>query len=337
MTVEAQLVPLEGWTPGEWDDAIAPFESTGFSHGSGWLDFLQTTGKGTILRFRLDQQGSTLGFFPATLTRKGPFRILGSPLSGSLTEDLGPTGPPGFPVEQFLSALDRFCASHRIHQVELGSPLFEPDVMRRFGYEVRQWRTLEVPLAPSRTRLWQTISSNARNRVRKAERSGLMVRLAGGPDFASRHYALVRQVFRRQRLRPPISEEDVEALCARMAPRDQVFTLEIVHPEREEVLASGLFPHDRGTVYSLSTASSDRGREFCANELLHWSLMELAGSRGVARYRMGDNHRSPVAGKGFKDKFGGSPVPVFRYLRHYSRLARHSRRVFVALRRMGRL
>jgi hypothetical protein len=89
-------------------------------------------------------------------------------------------------------------------------------------------------------------------------------------------------------------------------------------------------------VYSLSTASSDRGRGLCANDLLHWSLMELAGARGLVRYRMGDNYRRPVSGSGFKEKFGGRPVPVFRYLRHYSQLARYSRRAFVSFRRLGR-
>ena len=125
-----ELRELSSWTRARWDAAIAAGELTRFFHGSGWLEFLEATGRGRVLRFGFEERGITRGYFAATLVRKGPFRILGSPLSGSLTEYLGPTGPREFPVEDFLSALDRLCRALRIHQVELGSPILPPALNR---------------------------------------------------------------------------------------------------------------------------------------------------------------------------------------------------------------
>jgi len=281
----------------------------------------------------LERGGTLRGYFAAVLVRKGPFRILGSPLSGTMSEYLGPIGHGEFPVEGFLEALERFCRDRRIHQLELGSAILPPELMRRHGYEVIEWSTLEVGLRAHGS-LWETVSGKARNRIRRAQTSRLVARDTADPEFARNHFVLVEDVFRRQGLRPPFSQGDFEVLCNQLRPRDEVFTVEVRHPDHPLPVASGIFPHDRGTVYSLSAGSSQLGREWCANDLMHWTVMELAASRGLSRYRMGDNYRAPRTGGRFKDKFGGHSEPVFRFVRHYSTLARYARRAFVALRRL---
>jgi hypothetical protein len=329
-----RLEELTDWTPAQWDTAIAPFALTMFYHGSGWLGFLEETGRGRVLRFRVERGGQTLGYFAAQLIRKGPFRILGSPLSGSMSEYLGPIGNRDFPVEEFLEALDRLCRARGIHQLELGSPALEPAMMRKHNYEVMEWRTLQAGLDPVSEIMWDALSGKARNRIRRARGFGLVTRDSAEPDFVARHYELVLEVFRRQGIRPRFSQADYQTLCGRLKPREEVFTIEVRHPDGPQPVASGIFPHDRETVYSLSTASSDQGRAWCANDLMHWTAMVLAGTRGLSRYRMGDNYRSPASGSRFKDKFAGQSEPVYRFIRHYSSLARHSRRMLVALQRL---
>ena len=49
---------------------------------------------------------------------------------------------------------------------------------------------------------------------------------------------------------------------------------------------------------------------------------------------MGDNYRIAQESSRFKDKFGGRPVPVRRFVRHSSALARYSSELFVAWKRL---
>jgi lipid II:glycine glycyltransferase (peptidoglycan interpeptide bridge formation enzyme) len=205
--------------------------------------------------------------------------------------------------------------------------------MKNHGFQQNEWNTLEVGLLESTESLWASLSSKARNRIRKAEGFGLVVRSSPSPGFLERHFPLVQGVFRRHRRAPPLARADLQTICS-LEPAGKVFLIEVLHPEKGEPVASGVFPHDSEVVYSLSTASSEQGRALCANDLLHWGLIRLAGAAGLTRYRMGDNYRVAQDSSRFKDKFGGSPVTVRRFVRHSSPLARYSSELFGAWKRL---
>lgn len=329
-----QFEPVDDWSHEQWNEAIAPFDSSLVYHRSEWLAFLQATGRGRLLRFRMVDGGRTVGYFPALLVRKGPFRILGSPVSASMSEHMGPVANSDMPVEPFLVALDTLCRSLRVAQAELGSPLLRPEDMRAHGYEVNEWNTLQVALSPDVNAMFAALNGKARNRIRKAQKLGLLVEDVSAAAFPAEHFEAVCEVFARQGLAPPFPRSDYDALFKHLKPADLVFTIQVRHPDTREVLASGLFPHDARRAYSLSTATSMRGRECYASDLLHWSLISLAGTRGLQYYRMGDNYRPPTSGGRFKDKFSGEAEPVHRYVRHYSALARHARNAYVAWQRL---
>jgi len=331
---DPRLEALDDWTSERWDNAIASFGNTRFYHGSAWLGAMEKVGRGRILRFRLVQDGRVTAYFPALLVRRGPFRILGSPLSGTMTESLGPVGDSSLQIPAFLSALNHCCRARGIHYLELGSPLFDPELMQQYGYQLNEWNTLEVNLSESAERMWSDLSGKARNRIRKAERLGLITRVSTDPAFLDRHFLLVRQVFGRHRRSSPFARADLQTVCDSLGPVGQVFLIEVHRPEVPEPVASGIFPHDSGMVYSLSTASSEEGRVLCANDLMHWDLMRRAGQLGLSRYRMGDNYRIAKQSSRFKDKFGGSPVTVRRFVRHSSPLARYSSELFGAWKRL---
>jgi lipid II:glycine glycyltransferase (peptidoglycan interpeptide bridge formation enzyme) len=104
-----------------------------------------------------------------------------------------------------------------------------------------------------------------------------------------------------------------------------VYALQVLHKPSREVIATGIFPHDDRHVYSISTASRLHARSLYPNELLYWTAMDLAGRSGMQELSIGDNYRTPASGGKFKDKFNGDYVPVYRYLRNYSSLAKYAR------------
>ncbi|HVR70287.1 MAG TPA: GNAT family N-acetyltransferase [Vicinamibacteria bacterium] len=311
-----------------WDRALAPWEAATFYHHSAWLRFLRDSTGGEVLRFRIDDGGVLRGWFSALQVRKGPFRILGSPLAGTLTEHMGPVAGPDLDVPAFLAALDRLCAAHRIHQLELGSPLLDPADLAAHGYAVASWPTLEIPLSPDPDALWSALRGKGRNRIRRGQRNGLGVEHSADPAFVDLHHAQLREVYEPQGLAPPHSIEALRSLFRNLEPAGLLYALQVRHAESGEIVATGLFPHDGRRAYSVSTASWRRARRLYPNELLYWTAMKRAGEAGLQTFRIGDHYRAPESGGRFKDKFNGHQATVHRFTRHRSALARWARPLY---------
>jgi hypothetical protein len=324
-----ELALIEDENAASWDDGISSHGAAYFYHGSGWIRFLQETQKALPLRFRIVEQGKAVGYLAGLLVRKGPLTILGSPLSGWFTEYMGPIPDSGFDISAFLPAVDRWCRRHGVHQIEMGSPLLAEEAMRQAGYDVLAWKTFRVRLSADETRMWSALEGKARNRIRKALSYGLRVEDCGDSAFAGEHFDMLLDVYAKQNRLPPQSADYFRSLLRNLAPYGQLFCLRVKQGER--TVASGFFPHDRRRVYSLSTASRREDQHLCPNDLLHWTVMTLAGRMDLEEYRLGDNYRIPEHGGHFKDKFNGEATPVLRFVKNYSLLAKYGRGAYKRL------
>lgn len=318
-----QLTYLEEIDDRAWDAAVAPYPTAYFYHRSGWIRFLEETQSASPVRFRIEDGDGSAGFFAGLLVKKGPLTILGSPLSGWLTEYMGPVATPEFDFPRFLVTVDEWCRRRRVHQIEIGSPLLDEDVMRSAGYDVLEWSTFRIPLATDEARMWDSLGGKARNRIRKGLSNGLTVEDSNDPGFADEHFDMLLDVYAKQNRVPPFSAEYFRALRRHLKPDGLLYCLRVKQGGR--TVASGFFPHDERRVYSLSTSSRREDQPLCPNELLHWKLMTLAGGAGIEEYSLGDNYRVPDQGGRFKDKFHGTPMTVRRYVKSYSLLAKYGR------------
>src|SRR5713226_1890683 len=87
MATELQLVELDGSEAQRWDALIAKYPGWSLFHQRAWLDYLASS-RGVALR-------------------RGPFRILGSPLRGWSSNFMGPVMNGAVDPAEFLAALDR--------------------------------------------------------------------------------------------------------------------------------------------------------------------------------------------------------------------------------------
>jgi hypothetical protein len=308
-----------------WDTLILEYHSPLF-HCSAWTKFLEETQGAKTLRFRIVQEGHVLGYFTALLVKKGPFQILGSPLSGWETEEMGPILSPGSDIETFIEGLDRLCRRIGIHQIEIGSPILEPSLMARHGYSVSKWNSFIIPLSADREKMWGMLKSKCRNRIRKGLKNGLVVEDCECPSFVHRHYEQLLDVYAKQELSPAYSPEFYMALHRNLKPCNMLFSLEVKY--KTNVIASGFFSHDERAAYSLSTASYRKFQSLYPNELLHWALMCFAGELGIQKYNIGDSYRNPETGGKFKEKFNGVETAVYRYIKSFSPLAKIAREAY---------
>jgi hypothetical protein len=309
-----------------WDKAIAPFESRVLYHQSAWLAFLEESRSAKLLRFRIIEGGDTLGYFPGLLIKKGPFHILGSPLTGWQTDYIGPIINRGLCLEDFLRSLDDLCRQWRIHHVQIGNPVLNPAIMRKMGFNMLEWRIFSIPIYSDHDHMWKNLNSKCRNRIRKGISNGLVVQDCDDPEFADEYYAQLIEVFARQGLSPQYSLETVQSLYRNLKRHNALFSLQVKYGE--EVIATGLFPHDDHHVHSFGITCRTQYRNLCPNELLYWNVMRLAGELGIHAFNIGGIYRRPESGGSFKKKFNGREVSVQRFYKSYTTCAKLGHRAF---------
>jgi hypothetical protein len=324
-----ELVAIEEIEAHEWDTIISRYESKLVHHQSAWLDFVQGTWGGTLMRFQIIEQGKIVGYFAGLLQERFWFRLFGSPLTGWETDYMGPIVNKDFDVETFLHVLDGLAREKKIHFLQIGNPVLAPSPMKKHGYDTKEEETIVIPLSESEEQMWEHLSSKGRNRIRKGMKNGLVVQDCESPEFVDDYYSQVKEVFKRQNLYPRYPIDVPQRLFERLKADNLLFALRVKHGSK--TIANGLFPHDDRNVYSFGIASKKEYRRLCPNELLYWTVMKKAGALGIKDFTIGGIYRLPETGGIFKHKFNGRSEPFIRYSKVYSRTAKIAHELYKGL------
>lgn len=321
MGLEYEFEELSPADIARWNELIAPFPNRELFHHEPWLKHLATSRGIDIRRWAIHAERRIVGYFAAGLVRKGPFRILGSPLKSWCTNFMGPVVNGTFSGPSFVRALDELAKRERLSMTEIEYRGLTDSDYRAAGYEEVEGWTYLVPLTPGDPdKTFQVLESICRNRVRKAIKAGLTVEDTDDPAVADDYYDQYCDLMKRKGLVPPYGRECPWDLVRHLKKADLLFALR-VRDKDGHVLATGLFPHDDRTVYFWGGASWQQGRELCPNELLHWKAMAMAAERGLTTYNMCGFGR-------FKKKFGGELITLRRWHKCYGLSARWARSAY---------
>jgi len=146
-------------------------------------------------------------------------------------------------------------------------------------------------------------SPACRRCIRKAEKSGLVIEEVTEPGgFALQYCAQLGEVFAKQSLVPPYSQQRVEQLIDALHPSGMLLLLR-ARDARGSVIATSIFPGYGDMMYFWGGASVRGGLENRPNEAMMWHAMRWWKARGVARFDMG-------GGGAYKAKYGGTPIAV---------------------------
>lgn len=315
---------LEALPPRElarWDELSASYDSRQLFHRKVWLDYLAAS-RGVEPRFwTIRDRGRTVGYFCGAVVRKGPFRILGSPLKGWTTNFMGPLVNGDFDQEAFLRGLDALARREGFAMVEIENPILAPASMQAFGYEGVAQPTYIVELTPGDPdKMWKRIDLKSRQKVKKARKLGLVVDEFDDIRLTDEFYGQFVEVLARKNLFPPYGADTPRLLFQLLKPRNMLLALQIRDAAGASV-AIGLFPHDETTVYYWGGASRIAAWKSSPNDLLQWAAMEKAAAKGLRTYNM--------CGYGyFKSKFGGVLQEPQRWHKSYWASAAVARRAY---------
>lgn len=319
-----ELELITDMAPESWDEAIEAFDSKCLFHQSVWLRFLEETQGARTLRFRIIDNGRNCGYFVGLTVKKGPLRIMGSPLPGWTTDYMGPVVNKDFDSERFLDALDQTCRAINVHHVELCSQYLSPDLMRSKGYNVQDSSTFIIPLSEDVDQMWRNLDRKCKQNIRKGNSNNLVVEECDDPAIIDEHHAELVDVFAKQKLVPTYPVERVRSLFNILHP-GSIVVLRV--KDADKVVATALLIFDNRCVYLFGAASWRKYQSLYPNELLYWTAMTMFAKKGMPLLDMcGDGN--------YKAKYGAVEIPVYKYAKSYNVVAKLGREAYRKMFRM---
>lgn len=313
-----ELELITDMAPEAWDEKIEAFDSKCLFHQSVWLRYLEETQGAKTFRFRITENGGTEGYFVGLIVRKGPLRILGSPLPGWTTDYMGPVVNKEFDFEKFLNALDKTCRAMKVHHVELCNQFLPPDLMRSQGYSVQEASTYIIPLYADEEQMWRNLDRKCRQNIRKGISNDLVVEECDDPAVVDEYYAELINVFAKQKLVPTYPVGRIRSLFRILRP-GSIAVLRVKHGDM--VVASALLLYDNRSAYLFGAASWRESQGLYPNELLYWTAMTMFAKKGIPQLDM--------CGAGsYKAKYGALNTPVHKYAKSYNVFARVGREAY---------
>ncbi|HEX6750639.1 MAG TPA: GNAT family N-acetyltransferase [Longimicrobium sp.] len=315
-----RFVPLPG-RPADWDEVVRAYPGKTLFHESAWLDHvLDIHPDGRIACFDIVRDGERVGVHCGLRITRMMVPIHGSPLGGTGTNWMGPLVREGIEMREVIDALVRLSGPRHFLHLELGHPSLEQGMMAEMGFQVQDGVTHLVPVPPSPGEAWAALRGEARNRVRKAEKGGVVVERTDDPAIVDHFYDQFGEVYGKQGMVRPFGIERPRSLFERLTPAGRL--LPLWARKDGEVLAAGLFPYDARCIYFWGAASWLRHQHLCPNEALHWEVIRFAAENGIAAYDMCGGTSQ------FKNKFGGGDVPHPTFHRSALPFLQTARRIY---------
>jgi lipid II:glycine glycyltransferase (peptidoglycan interpeptide bridge formation enzyme) len=307
--------------PSNWDELIRPYHTKTLFHEAAWLDHVQSIHpQGKIVYFEILDGQASVGFYCALRITRLLIPIHGSPLGGTGTNFMGPIVREDTDQTELLQALTALFGPRHFLHLELSNQWLNRSVMETAGFEVQAGLTHVCRLPDDVDRAFASLSTEARNRIRKSRKNGVVVERIDDPVVVTHFFEQFREVYGKQGMTTPFAEERPRSLFHHLMPARRL--LPLWARQGDEILAAGLFPYDDRCIYFWGAASWLRHQRLCPNEALHWGVMQFAVENAIPVYNMcGGNSQ-------FKNKFGGEDIPHLTYYKSALPLLKTGRRLY---------
>lgn len=286
----------------EWEQLLDEFPQHTVFHTLPWLLAIESAHGASVRLVRADdEEGRCSALWPVLATRKGPLRILGSPVPGWSTAYMGPLFRANADKRSAINAFLR-------HPYFSDGSYFSCKVLvdqaanelARFGFvEVERLDTYCLDLTADEQALWDNLKSECRTQIRKARKMGLEVRQETDASFIDDFWRMSLETFAICKVTPGFTREFVDALWRWMHLGDRLHVLSAFHEGRR--IATLVLPYDNRTMYYWAGASYLKYRGIPAHNLLLWEAIRFAKRLDLRQY---DFVSTSGGGGRFKKTFG---------------------------------
>jgi Acetyltransferase (GNAT) domain len=296
-----ELREVAGITSEEWDRLMASYPDATVFHSSCWHQVLKESLPGEAIRFQIEVGGEVCGHWCGFMVKKFGVKVFGAPLPGTATDYMYPVFSKKPPVSEFLRSVRRWAAGRRIAMVDVGGEYFDDQNLLAAGYRIHHTRTYRIDISAGEEAVWSRLKPAMRNKVRKAEKNGVIVVEDTSPEFPERFFDMLRAVFNRQGMAPTYSLHRIETVVRVLKKAGRLIPLMALR--EGEPLASVILLLDDKAAYYWGGASYESAYPLGANDIIQWRGLQLAMGRGLVTY-------DACGGGQYKEKFGGAFVSL---------------------------
>ena len=302
-----------------WTELWSQMPDRTVFHSLPWLETIEEAMGLRLVLAKVEKNGRCAGIWPSLEQRKGPLRVLGSPLPGWSTPYMGPLIAEG---EEAQGVAEAVLSSDLI-----GKPsYFELRALDRrthldltpFGFErLRRFETALLTLESDEQAMWDRLAGNCRTKVRKATKANVEVREDYSLDFLEDFWQMSLETFGKSGRLPGYDLEFVRILWGRLRPHAMVRAYSAWLGQQRIAVAIRLY--DDRTVYAWNGVSTLEGRKLAPNNLIEWHVIRDAITEGLSEHDFVSISGS--AGT-FKKSFGHEAVGIAtHWSRSYSMFA----------------
>jgi hypothetical protein len=304
-----EIRPIENLSELAWDQLLFQSPDWMVYQTSPWLRFVCELCRGRALHLGIYADGRLVGHWAAVAFRKGPFRLVGSPMRGWHTPVMGPFGAAlaAISASELLCAWRAFLVAAKIHHAEFANPRFDAVADGCEGFEVEQHSTYMCPIPPTEEGILAQFHESCRAAARRALRRGVVVESTDNPAFLNHFYYQLEAVFGKQGLKPTHPKAHFKMLWRHLKPTGRLLT--IWAKLEGKIIGTGIYVIGNGVLRGIASSSLRTTQHHYPNEPIRLVAMRIAAEHGCTFH--------DLAGLGdYKTKFGAHLEP-FNELRYY--------------------
>lgn len=157
---------------------------------------------------------------------------------------------------------------------------------------------------------WKAFNAKLRNQIRKAEKSGLRIRIGGSEEVREFYNVFCRNM--RDLGTPVYGVTFFENVLDRLSESARIFRV----TTEDMTIAAGICVWFKDTLEMPWASSLKTYRRFCPNNLLYWEAIKFAIENGFRRFDFGRSTPGEGTYK-FKEQWGAKPTQL--YWQYWSR------------------
>jgi hypothetical protein len=285
-----------------WDELIARFPNHRVFHKKTWLESLQAFSGAKPLYLMFEKEGALAAMLPGFLTKVAGLNLFVSPREGWQTGSMGIASLAEIsPAETLAGLIPYLEGRHRVQHIEMICRGQDTRDISSLGFSVEEMETQTVQLLPGPEEVTlKHLPQKTRNQLRKAQKMGLVARIAEQESFVDEFYTQAQLVFTRNRHAIPFARNRVLQLFRFMRSSGNLLPISVHLPQNDACIATGLFLANGREMFLWGWAHRQEYGSLCPMELLTWTAMRAGIASGFTSLDMAGGGKA-------KEKYGALP------------------------------